>query len=129
MPVNPALAVTVPAGVSLYRITAVSFHTTNAAHHKKVVNGMGARGYNYGGVLTVYLADCVEACFAERMFYFQREVVRRLDALHPRPSTGDGEWTGIGSQLIRLPAPPFFPCSGRALLSCARSASAGIMGA
>jgi hypothetical protein len=64
MPVNPALAVTFPAGVSLYRITAVSFHTPNAAHHKKVVNGMGARKshtgarYNYGGgVLTVYLAN------------------------------------------------------------------------
>jgi hypothetical protein len=88
MPVNPALAVTVPAGVPLYRITAVSFHTPNAAHHKKVVNGMGARKshagsrYNYGGVLTVYLADSVGTCFAEKMFYFQREVVRRLDALH-----------------------------------------------
>ena len=35
MPVNPALAVTVPAGLSLYRITAVSFHTTDAVHHKQ----------------------------------------------------------------------------------------------
>ena len=43
MPVNPALAAAVPAGVSLYRITAVSFNTPNVAHHKKVVNGMGAR--------------------------------------------------------------------------------------
>ena len=66
MPVNPALAVIFPAAVSLYRITAVSFNTPNAAHHKKVVNGMGARKshagarYNYGGVLTVYLADSVE---------------------------------------------------------------------
>lgn len=41
MPVNPALAVTIPAGVFLYRITAVSFHTPAAAHDKKVVNGMG----------------------------------------------------------------------------------------
>src|SRR5438132_3045244 len=93
MPVNPALAATVPAGVPLYRITAVSFHTPTAAHHKKVVNGMGARKshagarYNYGGVLTVYLADSVTTCFAEKMFYFQREVVRRLDALH-QPLTG-----------------------------------------
>jgi RES domain len=93
MPVNPALAVTAAAGVSLYRITAVSFHTPNSAHHKKVVNGQGARKshagarYNFGGVLTVYLAGSVEACFAERMFYFQREVVRRLDALH-LPFTG-----------------------------------------
>jgi hypothetical protein len=54
MPVNPALAVTIPAGVSLCRITAVSYHRPKAAHHKKVVNGMGARKsragarYNYG---------------------------------------------------------------------------------
>jgi hypothetical protein len=88
MPVNPGVAVTVPAGVPFYRITAVSFHTPNATHHKRVVNGMGARKshagarYNYGGVLTVYLAGSLETCFAERMFYFQREVVRRLDALH-----------------------------------------------
>jgi len=87
MPVNPALAVTVPTDISLYRITAVSFHTPNAAHHKKVVNAMGARKshagarYNYGGVLTVYLADSVQTCLAEKMFYFQREIVRRLDAL------------------------------------------------
>ena len=38
--------------------------------------------YNYGGVLTVYLADTVETCLAEKMFYFHRETVRRLDALH-----------------------------------------------
>jgi hypothetical protein len=88
MPVNPALAITVPAGVALYRITAASFHTPSPVHHKKVVNGMGGRKshagarYNYGGVLTVYLADSVETCFAEKMFYFLREVVRRLDALH-----------------------------------------------
>jgi hypothetical protein len=88
MPINPALTVTAPAGAPLYRITAVSFHTPNPAHHKKVVNGMGGRKshtgarYNYGGVLTVYLADSVETCFAEKLFYFQREVVRRLDALH-----------------------------------------------
>jgi hypothetical protein len=94
MPVNPALAVNVPAGISFYRITAVSFHTPNPVHHKKVVNGMGARKsfagarYNYGGVLTVYLADSVQTCFAEKMFYFQREIVRRLDALHQPLSPG-----------------------------------------
>ena len=88
MPVNPSLAVTVPANVPFYRITAISFHTPNVTHHKKVVNGMGARKsyagarYNYGGVPTVYLADSVSTCFAEKMFYFQREVVRRMDALH-----------------------------------------------
>lgn len=94
MPVNPALTVTVPVGISLYRITAISLNTPNAVHHKKVVNGMGARKshagarYNYGGVLAVYLADSVQTCIAEKMFYFQREVVRRLDALHQPLSPG-----------------------------------------
>jgi hypothetical protein len=88
MPVNPALAITIPASSPLYRITAISFHTPNPVHHKKVVNGMGARKshngarYNFGGVITVYLADTVETCLAEKMFYFHRETVRRLDALH-----------------------------------------------
>jgi len=100
MPVNPALAVTVPAGVSLYRITAVSFHTPNAAHHKKVVNGMGARKshagarYNYRGVPTVYLADSVQTCLAEKMFYFQRKIVQRLDALHQPLSPGVPAFSG-----------------------------------
>src|SRR5437588_4570233 len=100
MPVNPALAVTVPAGLSLYRITGVSFNTPSAVHHKKVVNGMGGRKshagarYNYGGVLTVYLADSVDTCFAEKMFYFQREVVRRLDALHLPFSPGVPAFSG-----------------------------------
>jgi hypothetical protein len=100
MPVNPALAVTVPAGVSLYRITAVSFSTPNAIHHKKVVNGMGARKshpgarYNYGGVPTVYLADSVQTCVAEKMFYFQREIVQRLDALHRPLSPGVPAFSG-----------------------------------
>src|SRR2546423_4202639 len=88
MPVNPAIAITIPGSTPHYRITAISFQTPNAVHHKKVVNGMGARKshagarYNYGGALTVYLADSVRTCLAEKMFYFQREVVRRLDALH-----------------------------------------------
>jgi hypothetical protein len=94
MPVNPNLMVGVQAGVPLYRITAVSYHTPNRVHHKKVVNGMGAKNsyaggrYNHGGVVTVYLADSVETCFAEKMFYFQREVVRRLDTLHLPLSPG-----------------------------------------
>jgi hypothetical protein len=100
MPVNPALTVTIPAGVPLYRITAVSFHTPNPAHHKKVVNGQGARKshaggrYNYGGALAVYLADSAEACLAEKMFYFQREIVRRLDALHLPLSPGVPAFSG-----------------------------------
>jgi hypothetical protein len=101
MAVNPALTVTVPAGVPLYRVTPISFHTPSAVHHKKVVNGMGARKshagarYNYGGVLTVYLADSVETCFAERLFYFHREVVRRLDALHLPLSPGVPAFSGV----------------------------------
>ncbi len=94
MPVNPNLAVAIQAGVPLYRITALSYRTPNPIHHKKVVNGMGAKNsyaggrYNHGGVVTVYLADSIETCFAEKMFYFQREVVRRLDALHLPLSPG-----------------------------------------
>src|SRR5580704_17379113 len=100
MPVNSALAVTVRAGVSLFRITSVSFNTANAAHHKKVVNGTGARKshagarYNFGGALTVYLADSVQTCIAEKMFYFQREIVRRLDVLHLPLSPGVPAFTG-----------------------------------
>lgn len=78
-------AITVPASVPLYRITSIAFHTRNRAHHTKVVNGrggvlspIGAR-YNFPGVVTVYLAEDLDACFAERMFYFQREVLRSLD--------------------------------------------------
>ncbi len=88
MPVNAALAITIPASTPLYRITPISFHTPSPVHHNKVVNGMGGRKshsgarYNYGGALSVYLADTVQTCLAERMFYFHRETVRRLDALH-----------------------------------------------
>jgi len=101
MPVNPALAVSIPADLPFYRITAVSFHTANVAHHRKVVNGMGARKshagarYNYGGVLTVYLADSIPTCLAEKMFYFQREVIRRLDVLHLPFSPGVPAFSGI----------------------------------
>jgi RES domain-containing protein len=100
MPVNPALAVSVPAGVPLYRITAVSFNTANAGHHKKAVNGMGARKshpgarYNYGGVQTVYLADSVQTCVAEKMFYFQRKIAQQLDALHQPLSVGAPAFSG-----------------------------------
>jgi hypothetical protein len=50
MPVNPALAITIPASSPLYRITAISFHTPNPVHHKKVVNGMGARKSHNGAL-------------------------------------------------------------------------------
>jgi len=88
MPVNQSLTTTVAAGTPYYRITNPSFHTTNSSLHSKVVNGQGAvnsyKGtrYNAGGVLTVYLTENVDACFAERMFYFHRETLNLLDQFH-----------------------------------------------
>jgi hypothetical protein len=40
----------------------------------------GAR-YNRPGVVTVYLADDIETCLAERAFYFQREYLQFLEYL------------------------------------------------
>src|SRR6476619_6976223 len=91
MPVSPGLGMTVPAGVSLYRITSRTFWTASARHHRKVVNGEGAvrsrhgARYNYPGVRTVYLAEDPLACLAEKMFYFHREVLTGLDSLHLMP--------------------------------------------
>jgi hypothetical protein len=88
MPVNPGLAITIAAGTPFYRITDVSFRTGRTSLHKQVVNGQGARKsrhgarYNHPGVTTVYLAEDVETCFAERMFYFHREVLTGLDRFH-----------------------------------------------
>ncbi len=36
MPVNPALAITIPASSPRYRITAISFHRPNPVHHKNL---------------------------------------------------------------------------------------------
>jgi RES domain-containing protein len=53
-----------------------------------VVNGQGARKsrhgarYNHPGVTTVYLAENLATCFAERMFYFHREVLTAMDRFH-----------------------------------------------
>jgi len=91
MTVSPGLGLRVPAGVSFYRITSVAFRTRSTAHHTKVVNGEGAvrsrhgARYNYPGVRSVYLADTPLTCFAERMFYFHREVLTGLDGLHLLP--------------------------------------------
>jgi len=91
MAVGPGLGLIVPAGVSFYRITSVAFRTRNAANWVRVVNGQGAvqsrhgARYNHPGALTVYLADTPETCFAERMFYFHREVLTGLDGLHLLP--------------------------------------------
>src|SRR5262245_55458215 len=92
MPVSPGLGVVVPAGVSTFRITSQVFRTTGPRYHRKVVNGEGAvrsrRGarYNYPGARTVYLAEDPLTCFAEKMFYFHREVLTGLDSLHLMPA-------------------------------------------
>ena len=86
--VNPPLTTTIYSGISYFRITSLSFLTTNTALHVKVVNGQGAvlsrRGarYNYPGVATVYLTEDLETCFAEKMFYFHREILRGIDLSH-----------------------------------------------
>jgi len=92
VPVNPGLTVTIPSGTPFFRITSPAFYTTNSADHRKVVNGEGAVNsqigarYNYPGVRTVYLTEDLESCFAERLFYFHREVLRGLDLLrYPAP--------------------------------------------
>jgi RES domain-containing protein len=88
MPVNPGLTVVAPAGRTYYRITSLSFNTTTSTDHPKVVNGQGAVNsrigarYNHPGVCTVYLAEDLLTCLAEKMFYFHREVIRGIDLSH-----------------------------------------------
>jgi hypothetical protein len=88
MVVNPAFTTTISANTPYYRITAVSFRTANTTHHRKVVDGQGAKKnpiggrYNYPGAITIYLTDTIETCLAEKMFYFQRGVIQSLDILH-----------------------------------------------
>lgn len=88
MSVSAGLGVTIPAGASLYRITSSTFLTATFALHRNVVNGQGAvrsrhgARFNYPGVCTVYLASSIAACFAEKMYYFNREVLTGLDQLH-----------------------------------------------
>jgi hypothetical protein len=88
MPVVPGLTTTVPASQPYYRITALSYRTAHPAHHRKVVNGEGAvksrhgARYNYPGARAVYLSEDLRTCFAERMFYFHREVLTGLDSAH-----------------------------------------------
>jgi RES domain len=92
VPVNPGLTVTIDAGTPFFRITSPAFYITNSVDHRKVVNGEGAvksqigARYNYPGVRTIYLTEDLESCFAERLFYFHREVLRGLDLLrYPTP--------------------------------------------
>jgi RES domain-containing protein len=88
MAINPAFTTVVKAGTPYYRITSSTFRTRDSKKHKIVVNGQGALKnpnggrYDYGMAITVYLTDTIEACLAEKMFYFQRETVRSLDAMH-----------------------------------------------
>jgi hypothetical protein len=94
MAVSPGLGITVAAGVRYYRITSQGFRTASTRHHAKVVNGEGAvrsrhgARYNYPGVRSVYLAEDPLTCFAEKLFYFQREVLTALDGLHLPHSPG-----------------------------------------
>src|SRR5436853_7734683 len=94
MPISPGLGVTVTSGVSYYRITSLAFRTASRRHHAKVVNGEGAvrsrhgARYNYPGARSVYLTEDPPTCFAEKMFYFQREVLTALDGLHLPHSPG-----------------------------------------
>jgi len=80
MPVNPGLTTAALAGHTYYRITSLSFNTASPADHPKVVNGQGAVNslagarYNHPGACTVYLAEDLLTCLAEKMFYFHREV-------------------------------------------------------
>ena len=78
----------IPSGRPYFRITSLSFHTANPADYVRVVNGQGAiysptgARYNYPGLLTVYLAEDLETCFAEKLFYNHREVLRAIDIAH-----------------------------------------------
>lgn len=89
---NPALSTTIASGNTFYRITSLIFSASLPPTHSSVVNGQGARKsrygarYNHPGVLTVYLTEDLKTCFAEKMFYFQRDVVQGIDNLHPLSS-------------------------------------------
>jgi RES domain len=92
MPILSGLAIPIAAGTSFFRITDVSFRTARPGLHKNVVNGQGVRKSRHGarlnhpGVTTVYVAEKLGTCFAERMFYFHREVLTGMDRFN---------WTGV----------------------------------
>ena len=89
---NPALSTTIASGKTFYRITSLIFSAGAPPTYPAVVNGQGARKsrygarYNHPGVVTVYLTEDLKTCFAEKMFYFQRDVVQGIDNLHPLTS-------------------------------------------
>jgi hypothetical protein len=78
----------VSAGRPYYRITAPTYVTNNAAQHPQVVNGQGSvkshsgARYSSPNALTVYLTETVEACLSEKLFYFHREYLPKLDSFH-----------------------------------------------
>jgi RES domain-containing protein len=88
MPVNPGLVTAVPGRQPYYRITSRAFLTSSSTHHRKAVNGQGAVGsvigarYNHPGVRSVYITEDIVTCLAEKMFYFQRETISKLDIAH-----------------------------------------------
>jgi hypothetical protein len=129
MAVRPGLGITVAAGVSYYRITSLAFRTASARHHPKVVNGEGAvrsrhgARYNYPGARSVYLAADPATCLAEKMFYFQREVLTALDGLHLPHSPGIPPFAQrfvLWDVVLRSPVPNVFD------LSIANSPAAGV---
>jgi hypothetical protein len=129
MAVSPGLGITVPAGVKYYRITSLGFRTASTKHHAKVVNGQGAvrsrhgARYNYPGVLSVYLAEDPPTCIAEKMFYFQREVLTALDGLHLPHSPGIPPFLQrfvLWEVVLRNPLPNLFD------LSIANAPAAGV---
>jgi RES domain-containing protein len=89
MPPNAAYSTTVASGKSFYRITSLIFSAGPPSTYPNVVNGKGAKKsrfgnrYNHPGATTIYLTEDLETCFAEKMFYFQRDVVQGIDKLHP----------------------------------------------
>jgi RES domain-containing protein len=88
MPIIPGLIATVRAGQPYYRITSTRLRTPSTREHKKVVDGGGAvlsssgGRYHYPGARAVYLAEDPATCFAERLYYFHRDVLTGLDTYH-----------------------------------------------
>lgn len=88
MPINPSITTTIQSGRPYFRITSPSFNTSDPTLHPQVVNGKGAlrnpegSRYNKYAQTTVYLAEDIETCIAESMFYFNRKIVESLEELH-----------------------------------------------
>jgi hypothetical protein len=78
----------VSAGRPYYRITPPSYMTNNPAQHSQVVNGQGSvknphgARYSFPNALTVYLTETVPACLSEKLYYFHKEYLPKVDQLH-----------------------------------------------